>query len=126
MNHADNASRDELALDRTDLAEDRTLLANERTFGGWLRTALAAVGIGVGFNALFRTMQPVWVPKAIATVFILLGIVVAFMAWRRAVSVAKRLEWHEIEGMPRTRFGVMTSIVGAASAALIAAIWVLR
>ena len=81
---SDSPSRIELAEDRTDLAEDRTLLANERTFSGWARTALATVGIGVGFNALFRTLDPSWVPKAIATLFILLGLIIIIMADRRA------------------------------------------
>ena len=53
-----------LAEDRTDLAEDRTLLANERTFSGWARTAMASIGIGIGFNALFAKVEPSWVAKA--------------------------------------------------------------
>lgn len=57
----------DLASTRTDLAEDRTVLANERTFAGWMRTGLAAVGIGLGFNALFGKMEPEWLPKLIAT-----------------------------------------------------------
>ena len=61
-------SRRDLAEDRTDLAEDRTALANERTFAGWARTAMAAIGIGLAFNALFKAMEPAWVAKAIATV----------------------------------------------------------
>ena len=50
-------SRRGLAEDRTDLAEDRTALANERTFAGWARTAMAAIGIGLAFNALFKAME---------------------------------------------------------------------
>ena len=38
---------------RTDLAEDRTIQATERTFAGWLRTAFAAIGVGIGFQVLF-------------------------------------------------------------------------
>ena len=32
---------------RTDLAEDRNIMAMERTFAGWMRTAFAAIGIGL-------------------------------------------------------------------------------
>ncbi|RYF18599.1 MAG: DUF202 domain-containing protein, partial [Oxalobacteraceae bacterium] len=45
-------ARTELAQDRTDFAEDRTVLAHERSFASWMRTGMASVGIGLGFNAL--------------------------------------------------------------------------
>ena len=76
--------RTSYAEDRTDWAEDRTAMANERTFAGWMRTAFAAIGIGIGFNALFDELEPVWVPKAVATMFILLGIALIYLAQRRA------------------------------------------
>ena len=40
--------RTNYAEDRTDWAEGRTAMANERTFAGWMRTAFAAIGIGIG------------------------------------------------------------------------------
>ena len=54
---------------RTDLAEDRNIMAMERTFAGWMRTAFAAIGIGLGFRALFGAWDPSWVPKLIASAF---------------------------------------------------------
>lgn len=57
--------RTDYAEDRTDWAEDRTAMANERTFAEWMRTAFAAIGIGIGFNALFDKLEPAWVPKAL-------------------------------------------------------------
>ena len=69
----------DLASARTDLAEDRTVLANERTFAGWMRTGLAAVGIGLGFNALFGKMAPEWLPKLIATGFIISGVIIFYV-----------------------------------------------
>ena len=59
--------REELAENRTDLAEDRTAMANERTFAGWARTAMAAIGIGLAFNALFNAMEPAWTPMRART-----------------------------------------------------------
>ena len=76
--------RTEFAEKRTDWAEDRTIMANERTFAGWMRTGLAAVGIGLGFNALFGKLEPAWWPKALATGFVLIGIAVFFAAQRSA------------------------------------------
>jgi putative membrane protein len=118
-------SRRGLAEDRTDLAEDRTALANERTFAGWARTAMAAIGIGLAFNALFKAMEPAWVPKAIATVFILLGVFLTVMAERRARAVGRRLDTHSVKEMAQMNLRVIAIAMGLGGAALIAAIWML-
>jgi len=91
----DSKDRDDLAEDRTDWAEDRTLMANERTFAGWMRTGLAAVGVGLGFNALFAKLEPAWTGKVIATCFILTGIFVFVAAERNADRVTDRMESHK-------------------------------
>lgn len=116
----------ELAEDRTNLAEDRTILANERTFAGWMRTAYAAVGIGLGFNALFSKMQPEWAPKAIATAFLMIAVIMFIAAERRACAVTNRLHAHKVVTMNITSLRVMTIMSVAATAALIAAIWMLK
>jgi putative membrane protein len=113
------------AVERTDLAEDRTLLANERTFAGWMRTSLAAVAIGIGFNALFQTMQPAWVPKTIATVFLLIAIYVMLSAERRACAVVERLKPHEIKTFRMINLRVVSWSITAGTLALIAALWLL-
>jgi len=95
--------RRDLAEDRTDLAEDRTGLAVERTFAGWLRTGLAAVGIGLGFQALFRSIEPIWVAKALATVFVLIGIFIFSGAQRRACRMFARLDTHQVDTAPPPR-----------------------
>lgn len=117
--------RTELAGDRTDLAEDRTLLANERTFAGWARTAFAAVGIGLGFNALFKTLDPVWLPKAISTAFLMIAIFVIVVAERRASGVMQRLSSHEVLTFRPAHLRLLTAAIVLATFALIAAIWLL-
>ena len=67
---------------RTDLAEDRTVQATERTFAGWMRTAFAALGVGIAFHVVFSDFDPPWLARAIATLFILVGITIAFTAER--------------------------------------------
>ena len=119
------ADKEELAEDRTDLAEDRTVLANERTFAGWLRTGLATVGIGLGFNVLFKTIEPAWVPKAIATTFLLIGIFIFIAAERHACHVLDRLKAHAIDKFRRVNLRIITWAVVAATLALIAGIWML-
>ena len=119
-------SKTELAEDRTDLAEDRTVLANERTFAGWMRTGFAAVGIGLGFNALFGKMEPAWVPKGIATAFLIIGIFVFAAAERRACSIFERLSAHKVETVRIRNLRLITGAIVLATLALIASIWFLK
>ena len=120
------ADKTELAEERTDLAEDRTILANERTFAGWMRTGFAAVAVGLAFQALFSQMEPVWIPKAIATAFLLSGIAVFVSAERRACDILHRLQSHEVETVRVRYLKWLTWFIVAAIVALIAALWLLR
>jgi putative membrane protein len=120
------ADKTELAEDRTNLAEDRTVLANERTFAGWLRTGFASIGIGLGFHVLFEAMRPPWVPKAIATAFLLIGVYVIIVAERRAARVLGRMDAHKVSEMEPANLRVITLVSVLAAVALIAAIWLLE
>ncbi|HYI42082.1 MAG TPA: DUF202 domain-containing protein [Sphingomicrobium sp.] len=113
------------AFDRTDLAEDRTVLANERTFASWFRTGFGAVAIGLAFQALFVQMEPSWAPRAIATLFIALGIFLFIAAERRACQVLARLSPHQVKAFNHNRLRLMTIIACVGAAALIAAMWLL-
>jgi putative membrane protein len=117
--------RTRLADARTDLAEDRTLLANERTFAGWARTSFAAVGIGLGFNALFEKLEPAWLPKGISTAFLLIGVFVIVVAERRASSVRDRLNSHEVKTFKAVNLRIITGAIVIATVTLIIAIWML-
>ena len=122
---SENDSRAKLADQRTDLAEDRTMLANERTFAGWMRTGLAAVGIGVGFNALFDEMEPVWLPKAIATCFILAGLAIFYLAERNSCAVLERLDAHAVRPVRRMNLRLVAGIVSLGSIVLMIGLWFL-
>ena len=113
----------ELAAARTDLAEDRTLLANERTFAGWVRTALASVAVGVGFNALFGEIEPIWLPKALATLFIAIGIFTIWSAERRACRVFRRLSSHDVSRPSRNNLRVIAIALTVGALGLISGIW---
>jgi putative membrane protein len=111
---------------RTDLAEDRTILASERTFASWLRTGLAAIGIALGFHALFGRIEPLWLPRAMATAFLLIAIMIFIAAERRACAVRARLHAHRVETIRITRIRLITIVAVIATAALAAGLWLFR
>lgn len=125
VERSEGDERQELAETRTKMAEDRTILANERTYAGWMRTGLAAVGIGLGFHALFTSMEPWWVPRAIATSLFLTGIFVIMSAERRACSVVERLHAHRVKTVGLGRLRLIAWVVSTAIALLILALWML-
>lgn len=108
MGEADRVSRKlaekrtHMSEHRTDWAEDRTVMANERTFAGWMRTGLAAIGIGMGFNAIFGKLEPVWLPKLLATVFISTSIIIFWVAHNKGTAVFERLDAYSAEPIPRS------------------------
>jgi putative membrane protein len=116
----------ELARARTNLSEDRTVLANERTFASWMRTGFGGIGIGLGFHALFGHIEPLWVPRAIATAFLLIAIIVFVTADRRACAVARRLHTHQVETIRIAVVRLITVVTVASTLVLIAAIWLLH
>jgi len=117
--------RTEWAEERTDWAEDRTLMANERTFAGWIRTGLAAVGIGLGFHALFGKLEPSWLPRAAATLFIAIGILIFILAQHNGRSAHDRLSHHDASPVKRMNMLLIALLMSAGSAALAVAIWLI-
>ena len=110
---------------RTDLAEDRNIMAMERTFAGWMRTAFAAIGIGLGFRALFGSWDPSWMPKLIASLFILGGGWLAVTAQKRACKTLDRLSTHEFAPIPTPNFRVMAYGVAIGAVVVTVGLWVL-
>ncbi|MEE4154678.1 MAG: DUF202 domain-containing protein [Erythrobacter sp.] len=119
------SERTDFAESRTDFAEDRTVLAAERTFAGWMRTGLAAVGIGLGFHALFGKMEPAWLPKAIATCFVIGGLIIFALAERNAKKVLDRLDTHSVEPLQPMNLQLVAGLMGAASLVLLGGMWFL-
>lgn len=118
--------RTDMADERTDLAEDRTLMANERTFAGWMRTGLACVGIGLGFNALFGSLTPWWLPRAIATAFIVIGIFIFYAAQKKGCQVYDRLQAHAAEPLGGVHLRSVAAAMAFASAVLIVGLWIMQ
>ncbi len=105
------------------MAEDRTLLANERTYAAWTRTAFAALALALGFNALFGTIEPAWVVRAIATAFVLLGVYIQWQARVKASATLDSLHSHTVHPHSSRSYTIVLWAVAAGGAALIVAIW---
>ena len=118
--------RTEAAELRTNFAEDRTIQSTERTFAGWMRTAFAAIGVAIGFQALFGDFDPPWLAKAIATLLILIGMTVAFTAGRRSYRTFQRLSTHEVDSPKTPSLRWIAGSVVIAGALLIAGLWILN
>ena len=118
--------RTDMAQERTDWAEDRTLMANERTFAGWMRTGLAAVGIGLGFNALFGKLEPYWAPRGIATIFIVIGIFIFWAAQRRGCDVQERMSAHSVKPIKRANLRLIAGAMAFGSLCLAVGMWTIK
>lgn len=111
---------------RTDLAEDRNIMAMERTFAGWMRTSFAAIGIGLAFRAIFGELEPPWLGRAIATMFILSGGALAFAAQRRACRTVDRLHSHKMDRAESPNYRLLGYAVVLGSLLLTAGLWFLH
>ncbi len=121
----DTPDKTKLAAERTKFAEDRTIMAMERTFAGWMRTAFGAIGIGLGFHVLFDQMEPRGLARAIASLFILAGGVLAVLAERRACRTLDRLNPHEIEPADNPMFRWLGWAVAFGAVVLVFGLWFL-
>jgi putative membrane protein len=109
----------------TDLAEDRTLLASERTFAGWMRTSLGCIGIAVGFQALFASVEPRWLPQGIATLFLLLAMFIAWAAVRRAPRLPPGGAGARAATARPVNLALIAATVSLGAAGLAVAFWLL-
>lgn len=121
-----NTDTDQLAEERTDFAEDRTIMAAERTFAGWMRTAFGAIAIGLAFRGLFGELQPEWLARVIATVFIGLAAILAVSAERRASRTFDRLQAHQAEAPQVPNLRWIAYAVAGGAIVLVVALWVIK
>jgi putative membrane protein len=110
---------------QTAWSEDRTIMANERTYASWLRTSLTCIGVALGFQALFRSFEPAYIPKLIATGFLVLATVVLVFANQAAADLRHRLDAHAAEPASRKRLLMITIAMIAATIALGFVLWML-
>ena len=118
-------NKEELAKDRTQWAEDRTIMANERTYAGWIRTGLASVGLGLAFHAIFSKLEPQWLPRVLACLFILAGMLIINLARLKACKILTRLSAHSAQPIPSYQINLIAIMLTLASTTLIVGIWMI-
>ncbi|SHE91632.1 putative membrane protein [Loktanella atrilutea] len=118
-------SRTDWAEARTDWAEDRTIMANERTFAAWIRTGLACIVIALGLQAVFGSIEPKGLGKAVATVFLAAAIGVFWSARNRAKATLTRL--HSRDCMPQSTksYTILASALSLATLLTGVVLWLL-
>lgn len=120
MTNKDDDNND-LAHERTKWAEDRTLLASERTFSSWMGTGLGSLGLAVGMQAVFGAMEPTWVAKSAATIFVLIAVMLFVSALRNAQETLKRLNSSSAEPVSSNNLSIIaySLTVGALGACIV-------
>lgn len=100
-------------------------MAIERTMASWMGASFGAIGVGLGFRALFARIEPEWLPKLIASAFMVLAIVLVLSAERRACNALARMSAHAVDAPSSP--GLKMSAYGIAFGAflLIPALWFL-
>lgn len=108
---------------RTKWAEDRTVLANERTFASWMGTGLGAVAIAIGLKAVFGATDPTWVAKLVASMFLVVAIIIYWMAQRQATKTLERISEHDAESLPSKSFTKLAWAMTIATLATGGVLW---
>ena len=89
----------ELANQRTKMASERTRMANERTMVAWVRTGLALTGFGAVVPRLLEDIQPEWLVRFIAILFVISGSLTVFYGVHSYRQITGRLEQDQV-GIP--------------------------
>lgn len=122
---SDGPSNNELAGTRTAWAEDRTLLANERTFASWMRTGMAAIALALGLKAVFKDTEHTLIAKGAAEIFIVVAIIIFWMAATKCRTAQKRMDSHDIEAQSYKRMKLLASLLTFAAIVTGGILWLL-
>jgi putative membrane protein len=106
-----------LAAKRTHWANQRTLLAKERTFSAWVRTGIASIAAGLGLARLLTSIEPVWLVKTMAAMFLATGAAIFALAFWRYRVTFRALAENGLAGLPVWMIGVLSALLLTATAA---------
>ncbi|MBU2981512.1 DUF202 domain-containing protein [Lentibacter algarum] len=114
---------EELSKQRTEWSEDRTLMSSERSFSSWVGTGLGCVGVAIGFNAVFGELSPTWLPKVVASLFLLAGLIFVWSARNRACATRDRLSENDTDTGGRLSFSLIALLLSFSIIATGVVLW---
>jgi len=114
----------DMAKERTQWAEDRTILSNERTFSSRMGFALGCLGVALGLQGVFSEVEPTWLAKLAATIFVLLAFYIALVSYRSTKKMLVRLNSHSAEPSSGPELLVVTIFICIGSIATGAVLWI--
>ncbi len=100
-------------------------MANERTFSSWMGTGLACIGVAIGLKAVFGAIDPTWLAKLAASVFLAIAIYIFFMAQRQACKTFARLTERDAEALPGKAFKMLAIFMSFATVFTGVVLWML-
>lgn len=103
--------------------DDVTSLANERTFAAWLRTGLAAMAVGIGFERLFPDIHPLWLARAGATLLVVLAMCMFATSFASYLQGRRRLHRESFPNIPMIAPALFATLSIAAAAVSLAVMW---
>lgn len=125
MTEKDDQESNEFARERTKLAEDRTVLANERSFNSWIGTSLGSLGLAVGLQAVFGETEPTWIAKVTATIFVMIGILLSIIGYRKSVATDKKLKSYNASGTQHYQLLIISTSMCVGAVCIGAILWTL-
>ena len=124
MTSENNEARD-LAKERTEWAEDRTLLASERTFSSWMGTGLGSLGLAVGMQAVFGAMEPTWIAKVAATIFVIVALYMFLTALSNAKNTLNRLNANSAEPVSGNKLAIIAYLMSLGGIGVGVILWLI-
>jgi putative membrane protein len=65
---------------------------------------MASAALGLGFHAVVQKLEPTWLAKTGASLFILIGIGILAIAQANAKKVSERLDTHGVHALRQSRY----------------------
>ncbi len=100
-------------------------MANERTFSSWMGTGLGAIGVSIGFQAVFKEFEPTWLAKSTATLFLIIALMIFWSAQRNACKTFDRLKERDVEATQSRSYVILAAVMSIAAIGTGIVLWFL-
>lgn len=84
---------------------------------------MACVALAIGLKAVFRPFEPTWIPKLVATAFVLIAIFIFQAARRQACATHERLSENDAKAQSDSFFKRLSLFLSMVSLMTAAILW---